>query len=94
VLDSPYVAVKVKERLKAEYKQLNPAELKRKITRWQNKLMEWNAKLCFVIHIFYIAKFNLQAKRKFPIFAWQKIIIKNPLNCRVYVYYFIKQNIA
>jgi len=24
----------------AEYNQLNPAELKRKITRWQNKLME------------------------------------------------------
>ena len=40
VLDSPYAAVKAKEKLKAEYNQLNPAELKRKITRWQNKLME------------------------------------------------------
>jgi len=40
VLDSPYAAVKAKEKLKAEYNQLNPAELKIKIARWQSKLIE------------------------------------------------------
>jgi len=39
VLDSPYVPREDKERLRAEYDQLNPAELKRELTKLKNRLM-------------------------------------------------------
>ena|GEM_PF-2535548 len=40
VLQSPYVEDKVKNRLRREYSKLNPAELKRQITRLQNELID------------------------------------------------------
>lgn len=40
VLSSPTVAAKVKRRLKQEYSRLNPAQLKREITRLQRKLFK------------------------------------------------------
>lgn len=39
VLDSPYIPKSAKEKLKRQYKTLNPASLKRKITRLQQKLL-------------------------------------------------------
>ena len=39
VLDSAYVPEEDKERLRAEYDQLNPAELKRELTKLKNRLM-------------------------------------------------------
>lgn len=40
VLQSPHVSKEDKERLKKQYDKLNPAELKRQITRLQNNLIE------------------------------------------------------
>jgi hypothetical protein len=42
VLDSEYIDDKIKKSLKREYDGLNPAELKRKITRLQDKLLKLN----------------------------------------------------
>jgi len=42
VLDSEHVDDKIKESLKREYDSLNPAELKRKIARLQDKLLKLN----------------------------------------------------
>ena len=42
VLDSEHVDDKIKKSLKREYDSLNPAELKRKITRLQDKLLKLN----------------------------------------------------
>jgi hypothetical protein len=39
VLDSPYIPKSAKTKLKRQYKTLNPASLKRKITRLQQKLL-------------------------------------------------------
>jgi hypothetical protein len=39
VLDSPYISKSAKTKLKRQYKALNPASLKRKITRLQQKLL-------------------------------------------------------
>jgi hypothetical protein len=39
VLDSPYISKSAKTKLKRQYKTLNPASLKRKITRLQQKLL-------------------------------------------------------
>ena len=46
VLDSAYVPEEDKERLRAEYDQLNPTELKRVLTKFKNRLimMEASAK--------------------------------------------------
>jgi len=43
VLESEYIGDKIKESLKREYESLNPAELKRKITKLQDKLLKLNA---------------------------------------------------
>lgn len=43
MLDSAYVPEEDKERLGAEYDQLNPAELKRKLTKLKNKLIMMKA---------------------------------------------------
>lgn len=43
VLASPDIEDKVKVKLRKEYAMLNPAELKRKITKLQNKLLKLNA---------------------------------------------------
>jgi hypothetical protein len=40
VLDSPYVPADRKEQLRKQYATLNPADLKRKITKLQNKLLK------------------------------------------------------
>ncbi|MDI6690017.1 MAG: hypothetical protein QME54_06360 [Actinomycetota bacterium] len=40
VLESPHVPEENKERLKGEYVTLNPAELKRKITKLQTELLK------------------------------------------------------
>ena len=42
VLDSEHVDDKIKKSLKREYDSLNPAELKRKITKLQDKLLKLN----------------------------------------------------
>ena len=42
VLDSEHVDDKIKKSLKREYDDLNPAELKRKITKLQDKLLKLN----------------------------------------------------
>jgi len=42
VLSSPDIEYKVKVKLRKEYDMLNPAELKRKITKLQNKLIKLN----------------------------------------------------
>ena len=42
VLESGYIDDKIKANLKREYESLNPAELKRKITRLQDKLLRLN----------------------------------------------------
>ena len=42
VLDSEHVDDKIKARLEVQYDSLNPAELKRKITRLQDKLLKLN----------------------------------------------------
>ena len=39
MLDSAYVPEKEKERFRAEYDQLNPAELRRELARPQSRLM-------------------------------------------------------
>ncbi len=39
VLESPYISEESKDKLRAQYVKLNPAELKRQITRLQNKLL-------------------------------------------------------
>jgi hypothetical protein len=41
VLQSPFISDKDKENLKKQYLKLNPAEMKRKITRLQQKLMQY-----------------------------------------------------
>jgi len=43
VLASPDIKDKIKVKLRKEYAMLNPAELKRKITKLQNKLLKLNA---------------------------------------------------
>jgi len=43
VLASPDIEDKIKVKLRKEYDMLNPAELKRKITKLQNKLLKLNA---------------------------------------------------
>ncbi len=43
VLASPDIEDKVKVKLRKEYGMLNPAELKRKITKLQNRLLKLNA---------------------------------------------------
>ena len=43
VLASPDIEDKIKVKLRKEYAMLNPAELKRKITKLQNKLLKLNA---------------------------------------------------
>jgi len=43
VLASPNIKDKIKMKLKSQYAMLNPAELKRKITKLQNKLLKLNA---------------------------------------------------
>ena len=43
VLTSPDIEDKAKVKLRKEYAMLNPAELKRKITKLQNKLLKLNA---------------------------------------------------
>ena len=43
VLASPDIENKIKMKLRKEYAMLNPAELKRKITKLQNKLLKLNA---------------------------------------------------
>jgi len=40
---SPDIEDKIKVKLRKEYAMLNPAELKRKITKLQNKLLKLNA---------------------------------------------------
>jgi hypothetical protein len=40
LLQFPSTAAEVKEKLREEYQRLNPAELKRTITRFQNKLLD------------------------------------------------------
>lgn len=40
LLQFPSTAAEVKEKLREEYQKLNPAELKRTITRFQNKLLD------------------------------------------------------
>jgi hypothetical protein len=42
VLASPDIEDKVKVKLRKEYDMLNPAELKRKITKLQNRLLKLN----------------------------------------------------
>jgi hypothetical protein len=42
VLESPNIDDKVKMKLRKEYDMLNPAELKRKITKLQNRLLKLN----------------------------------------------------
>jgi len=42
VLESKYINDKIKERLKVQYDSLNPADLKRKISRLQDKLLKLN----------------------------------------------------
>lgn len=44
VLESPHVSAGCKKRLRAQYQQLNPAELYRNIRRLQEKLLKLNAK--------------------------------------------------
>ncbi len=39
VLESPYISEESKDKIRAQYVKLNPAELKRQITRLQNKLL-------------------------------------------------------
>ena len=43
VLESPHIKDEIKVKLRKEYGMLNPAELKRKITKLQNKLLKLNA---------------------------------------------------
>jgi len=43
VLESEYIDDKIKEKLKKQYESLNPAELKRKISRLQEKLIKLNS---------------------------------------------------
>ena len=43
VLASPDIEDEIKMKLKSQYAMLNPAELKRKITKLQNKLLKLNA---------------------------------------------------
>ena len=43
VLASPDIKDKIKVKLRKEYAMLNPAELKRKITKLQNRLLKLNA---------------------------------------------------
>ena len=43
VLDSPDIKDKIKMKLKSQYAMLNPAGLKRKITKLQNRLLKLNA---------------------------------------------------
>ena len=43
VLASPDVSAQDKQKLKAQYAKLNPAQLKRQITRLQQKLLRLNA---------------------------------------------------
>ena len=43
VLASPHIEDEIKMKLKSQYAMLNPAELKRKITKLQNKLLKLNA---------------------------------------------------
>jgi len=43
VLASPDIKDKIKVKLKSKYDMLNPAELKRKITKLQNRLLKLNA---------------------------------------------------
>jgi hypothetical protein len=43
VLESPNIKDEIKVKLRKEYAMLNPAELKRKITKLQNKLLKLNA---------------------------------------------------
>ena len=43
VLESPNIKEEIKVKLRKEYAMLNPAELKRKITKLQNKLLKLNA---------------------------------------------------
>ncbi len=45
VLESPYVAEKIKEKLKAEYEKLNPIKLLKEITRLQNKLLKMSDRI-------------------------------------------------
>ena len=40
VLESKHIDSAIKRRLKRQYKKLNPAELKRTITKLQNKLLQ------------------------------------------------------
>ena len=42
VLESEYIGDKIKERLKIQYDSLNPADIKRKISKLQNKLLKLN----------------------------------------------------
>jgi len=42
VLECPYIDDKIKEKLRNKYEELNPAELKRKITKFQDKLLKLN----------------------------------------------------
>ena len=42
VLESKYINDKIKEELKVQYDSLNPADLKRKISRLQDKLLKLN----------------------------------------------------
>ena len=42
VLESKYIDDKIKERLKVQYDSLNPADLKRKISKLQDKLLKLN----------------------------------------------------
>jgi hypothetical protein len=44
LLDSNEIEEIVKERLSVQYKQLNPAELKRELVRYQNKLIDYKKK--------------------------------------------------
>ena len=43
VLESPNIKEEIKVKLRKEYAMLNPAELKRKITKLQNRLLKLNA---------------------------------------------------
>ena len=43
VIECPDIDDKIKERLKAKYESLNPAELKRKISGLQEKLLKLNS---------------------------------------------------
>ena len=42
MLESKYINDKIKARLKVQYDSLNPAEIKRKILRLQDKLLKLN----------------------------------------------------